>query len=89
MDKILYEAITRYFNALSSLGYISYNSVDKLLFLTVIQELIYKDFRALITEEDYRNVDKALYCIFGTSCLIPFPQFCSNNSIDRLHLIMK
>lgn len=86
MNKVLYEALLKYFNSLFSLGYISYSSVNKLLFLIAIQELIYKDFNALITEEDYRNIDRALYCIFGTSCLVPFPEFCNNSDMNKLHL---
>ena len=75
MDEIVYNSIVRYFSALSNLGYVSYEDVNSLLFLTAIQEFIYKDFRGFINEDDYREIEKALYKVFGTSCLVPYPEY--------------
>ncbi len=86
MNNVLYTSLIRYFSALSNLGYISYNEVTKLLFITIVQELIYKDFMGIITEDDYREIEKALYKIFGTSCLVPFPNYCNNTDMNKLHL---
>lgn len=86
MDEIVYNAIVRYFSTLSSLGYISYEDVKNLLFLTAIQEFVYKDFRGFIDANDYREIEKALYRIFGTSCLVPYPEYCNNTDMNKLHL---
>jgi hypothetical protein len=86
MDSIVYNSITSYFNNLKNLGYTNYNDVFNLLFLIAIQEFIYNDFRGLITEEDYRLIEKALYKIFGTSCLVPYPNYCNNTTMNKLHL---
>lgn len=86
MDEIVYNSIVRYFSTLSNLGYISYEDVNRLLFLTAIQEFIYKDFRGFINEDDYREIEKALYKVFGTSCLIPYPKYCNNADMNKLHL---
>lgn len=86
MDEIVYNSIVRYFSALSNLGYVSYEDVNSLLFLTAIQEFIYKDFRGFINEDDYREIEKALYKVFGTSCLVPYPEYCNNTDMNKLHL---
>ena len=86
LDEIVYNSIVRYFSALSNLGYVSYEDVNSLLFLTAIQEFIYKDFRGFINEDDYREIEKALYKVFGTSCLVPYPEYCNNADMNKLHL---
>lgn len=86
MDEVVYNSIVRYFSTLSNLGYISYDDVNSLLFLTAIQEFIYKDFRGFINENDYREIEKALYKVFGTSCLVPYPEYCNNTDMNKLHL---
>lgn len=86
MDDILYNALYKYFNALSSTGYVSYKDVDKILLLAIIQEYIYSDFRGYITEDDYRELEKFLYRIFGTSCLVPYPSYCNDYTMNKLHL---
>lgn len=86
MDNILYNAILNYFTKLSELGYVNYKDVDKLLLLVTIQEFIYNDFRGFITEDDYREIEKCLYKIFGTSCLVPYPNYCANYTMNKLHL---
>lgn len=86
MDEIIYDSILNYFSTLSNLGYINYNDVYKLLFLVAIRDFIYNDFWEYISEEDYREIEKSLYKIFGTSCLIPYPEFCNNVNMNKLHL---
>ena len=86
MDEILYNSLLKYFNTLSSVGYVSYKDVDKLLLLTIIQEFIYNDFRGFISEDDYREIEEFLYKIFGTSCLIPYPNYCNDYTMNKLHL---
>lgn len=75
MDEITFEAVNKYFTHLSNVGYFSQSNVDKLLLLTFIQEMIDNDFRGLISEEDYDYINKALYCLYGSSCLIPYPDY--------------
>lgn len=86
MDEILYDSITRYYATLSNVGYVSYDDMQGLLFLSAVQEFVYKDFKGFITEADYREIEKALYKVFGTSCLVPYPEFCNNKGMNKLHL---
>lgn len=82
MEKILNEAFSRYFNALSKLGYTSYSEVDKLLVLIFIYDLLESDCNSFITEEEYKTINNALYCLYGSSCLIPYPEYKANTSLS-------
>lgn len=86
MDNVVYESIKRYFTSLSMFGYKSYNDTYKLLYIISIRDFIYNDFRGLITEDDYRIIGRSLYNVFGTTCLLPYPQFCKSKGMNDLHL---
>lgn len=73
LSNVLERALTTYFNVLSSTGYVCYNDVNKLLLLSLIEELTSGPMFAFIDDKDYNSMNNALYCIFGTSCLIPYP----------------
>lgn len=75
MDKIVYEALSRYIHALQVFGYKKYKDVDSLLVLIFIREFLYEDFFDYVTSEDYKEISKLLYHLFGTNCLIPFPKY--------------
>ena len=38
-------------------------------------DFMYNDYRALLSKKDYRLIERALDCIYGTSCLIPYPDY--------------
>ena len=74
MDKVLYDSLYRYFSTLTSVGNVSYNNVNKLLVLIFYKHFIY---------EDYSIIEKALDCLFGSTCLIPYPNYLE---MGKLHL---
>ena len=80
MDRVLNEALDRYFNALSKIGYINYKEVDKLLILIFVYDMFYSRYRYFLTEDDYRVVNNALYCLYGSSCIVPFNDVTCNLS---------
>lgn len=86
MEDIVYNSIKSYFNALSKLGYVRNEEVNKLLALIIIEEFTYYDFRGLINKEDYMKINKSLYNLFGKSCLIPYPNFCKIKDMNKLRL---
>ena len=86
MEDIVYNSIKSYFNALSKLGYMKNEEVNKLLALIIIEEFTYYDFRGLINKEDYMKINKSLYNLFGKSCLIPYPNFCKIKDMNKLRL---
>lgn len=83
MDEMVYEALTRYFTTLEKKGYMSYDNVFKLLVLNFYKDFVYNDYRGLITKEDYRLIERALNCLYGTTCLIPYPDYLK---MGKLHL---
>ena len=83
MGEILYEALTKYFHALELKGYISKAHSSKLLVLAFYWDFIYNDYRALLSKRDYCLIERALDCLYGTSCLIPYPDYLK---MGKLHL---
>lgn len=77
MDDVLYEACLRYFTTLSHYGFKNDEEVKKLLLYVFIHELV-NTTSIIINEEDYKHIENALYCLYGTTCLIPYPKYCEN-----------
>ena len=75
MDEIVYEVLVKYYHALELKGYMADPHVAKLLVLCFYRDFIAEDYRGLISKEDYRLIEKALNCLYGTSCLIPYPDY--------------
>lgn len=82
MEDTVYNAIERYLNTLSAFGYMSYCEVDKLLVLMFIQELMDSNCKTFITEDEYRTISNVLYCLYGSSCLIPYPEYIAETSLS-------
>ena len=73
MGDILLEALTKYYHALEVKGYMSKAHSSKLLVMAFYWDFMYNDYRALLSKKDYRLIERALDCIYGPSCLIPYP----------------
>ncbi len=69
ITNLSYEALHRYFTRLSQSGYMKYSNVDSLLVLLYIQEIV-SNYDLGIEEQVI--VDKALACLQGGSCTIPY-----------------
>ena len=79
MDKMLEiseEAITRYFTTLSQFGYKKYSDVDKIIVLFFMEEMLAGEMSYYVTQDDYRNIVNALYCLAGD-----FPMFESYDTL--------
>lgn len=83
MDDILLEALTKYYHALEIKGYMSKAHSEKLLVMAFYWDFMYNDYRALLSKKDYCLIERALDCIYGTSCLIPYPDYLK---MGKLHL---
>lgn len=83
MGEILYEALSKYYHALELKGYMSKTHSNKLLILAFFWDFTYNDYRGILSKEDYCLIEKALDCIYGTSCLIPYPDYLK---MGKLHL---
>lgn len=83
MDEILYEALTKYYHSLELKGYISSTHSVKLLILCFLRDFVFHDYRGVLGKEDYCLIERALDCIYGSSCLIPYPDYLK---MGKLHL---
>ncbi len=75
MDEIVYEALSRYYHALELKGYMPITHSLKLLVLSFYRDAVLKDFMQMITEEDLYLIEKAFNCLYGTSCVLPYPDY--------------
>jgi hypothetical protein len=75
MDNYVYNAIDTYFSTLGKLGYVNNKSTNSLLVLIFLFNLMYNDYRGYISQEDYHTIERALNCLYGTNCLVPYPDY--------------
>ena len=83
MDEFIYSSFERYFGILSKFGYMNFAEVKKLLLLNFYYNLIFRDYRGYVEKEDYEAIMQALNCLYGTNCLIPYPDYLK---MRKLHL---
>lgn len=83
VGEMIYNALCRYFNVLEKTGYMAINNALKLLVLIFYRDFVYSDYRCTITKDDYRLIERALDCLYGTTCLIPYPDYLK---MGKLHL---
>ena len=83
MDEIVYNGITQYYQALSRLGYYNYKNVFSLLLLSFYRDFVFEDYRGILSREDYFEIERALNCLFGKNCLIPYPDYLK---MGKLHI---
>ena len=70
-----------YFNALSNFGYKNQDEVNKLLAYIFISDLINGPMRVYIKEPDLKIISKALNCLYGSTCLIPYPLKANDDEV--------
>lgn len=83
MDEIIYNALGSYYNALEKKGYMSYTNMQKLLLLIFYRDFVFHDYRGLLSRADYLLIERALDCLWGSTCLIPYPDYLK---MGKLHL---
>lgn len=75
MDKVLYKALLSYYNALEKMGQISIKQARKVLTLLFYRDLLYNDINGYLNKDDYHLIEKALDCLFGSTCLLPYEKY--------------
>jgi hypothetical protein len=83
MDNIIFNTITDYYKVLQRRGYHSYKDVKRILVLSFYRNFVMNDYRGLISREDYSYIERALNCMFGSTCLIPYPDYLK---MGKLHI---
>jgi hypothetical protein len=51
------------------------SDAQKLLILSFYRDFVFRDYRGIITKDDYLLIERALDCLYGTTCLIPYPDY--------------
>ena len=59
---ITVDTLNKYFDILSKAGYVKNKEVNKVIILTFLSRLL-NDFSEYITEEDYNDIIKSVYCL--------------------------
>ncbi len=83
MGEIVFDALSKYYHSLELRGYMPRIDSAKLLVLSFFWEYMYHDYRGILSKGDYGLIEKALDCLYGTSCLIPYPDYLK---MGKLHL---
>lgn len=83
ITELTVKGLNNYYDSLSILGYRPQSDTEKLLILSFIEELLCGATKALVTEEDYRTVSRAMLCMYG-SCLVPYSQYHGNGMFGIL-----
>lgn len=82
MDEMIYNSLSSYYHALGVKGYMPYIDAQKLLLLIFYRNFVYGDYRGIISKEDYYLIERALNCLFGSSCLIPYPDYLKSGKFN-------
>ena len=77
----LHSALQRYFSSLATFGYKSEGDTKKLLIFMYLTDMLQGPFTQYLTEDDYDLFNIALYTLYGTTCLLPYPMYAVNASI--------
>ena len=83
MDEMVYNALYSYYHALELKGYMPDSHARKLLVLAFYKDFVFGDYRGILSKDDYLMIEKALDCLYGTTCLIPYPDYLK---MSKLHL---
>jgi hypothetical protein len=83
MDEYIYQSLSHYYTALGKLGYYKSADVKKLLVLLFYRDFVFNDYRGFISRSDYLTIERALNCLFGTTCLMPYPDYLK---MGKLHI---
>lgn len=75
MQNFVYNLVSNYFSTLSKTGYVKDRNVESLIVLIFYYHLLYDDYRGYVSSTDYKSIEKALNCLYGTNCLIPYPDY--------------
>lgn len=78
----VFTSLESYFKVLNSVGYFKSSGVNKLLVYAFIEELLTGPLRVFVSQDDYKTIQEALNCLYGTNCLIPYPEFAN---VDDLY----
>lgn len=81
LTNLAYTGVSNYFRIISKIGYKSDEEVNKLLTLIMLEDMLRGMLSLYICEKDFRSIQNALYYLYGSSCMIPYPEFKVETSL--------
>lgn len=75
MERLVYDGLSTYYNTLEKTGYLPFTNAVKLLVLSFYKDFVYHDYRGMLSRDDYHYIETALDCLYGSTCLIPYPDY--------------
>lgn len=89
LNKIVEDAINKYFDALSKVGYLKEDDMYYLLILSFIQDITSYNFSELVDEDSYKVIIDAIYTLSCKSCLFSVPYLPTFDDLFRKNVIKK
>lgn len=82
MGELVYQSLSKYYDVLGKTGYMSDANARKLLLLSFYWDFVYSDYRGILTRDDYLLIERALDCLYGSTCLIPYPDYLKMGKLN-------
>ncbi len=82
INNVTANSLNKYFNILSKYGYKDNKSTERMVLLSLYDDILTGEFREFVTNEDYKKITNALYCLFD-GCLIEFPEYKIYDTVIR------
>lgn len=85
MNQYVNTSLQSYFKSLAKYGYSKESTTRKLIVLIFLQEMLDGAFMTLMPEEDYRDIQRLLACMYGSDCLLPYPQYAVDVTLPMVN----
>ena len=85
MNQYINTSLQLYFKSLVTYGYSKESVTRKLIVLIFLQEMLDGAFMTLMPEEDYRDIQRLLSCMYGSDCLLPYPQYAADVTLPMVN----
>lgn len=85
LNILLNNSLYDYYKLLSNFGNKTYKDVFKLIIVSYIRDILYNtELKESMTESEYHDIHKCLYILYGTTCLLPFPEYTKTAYFDSI-----
>jgi len=86
IDTILHDSLSKYYKTVTALGEYPYEEVYRVFIGLFIEELINTEaFQVFLTNDDLYSLQKAMYNLYGTTCLIKFPALYNSDDLTKIN----
>ena len=83
LNNTLLSGFDKYYRTITKLGYISKDSINKLIIASWINDIINGHYGILPDDEQYALLSNLYMCVEG-DCLVPYQNYCRDFAINVL-----